>query len=477
MTTPYIIDYTDPLKASFSIPPYGFNGPGGNQSNTTMRLYGRGALNWGESVDENLVRLTENFFGATAPLSGSDGQVWLEAQLYWHNTTAGVYDGWYVYNLVDNDWDLVNGTGTVASSAVSTTLGSVYYDAGASTFYLYESLYKQQPADWIPRAFTVSTVAPTASDEPVVNWKTYNSHRGEWLFHSNAIMSATAPDVDLVKGGNTWINTTDGSLSYFNGTDWVSLVASESIIDMGGNNLINLPDQTYELPDSNNAASIKYVNTAITTVVGDVGADYVLKAGDTMTGALVLAGNPVNPLEAAPMQYVVAKAGDTMTGFLTLHADPVNDFHAATKQYVDDAIAGSSGGGSAGIQGWISFNPTTGVAIDSYNLTVSKNAVGNYTITIDPSVQKGNTNYTLIVGSAPQNAYTSGSTYGTNTMQQVNAWINSRGNTSFVVYAARKFNTFFNANGTLTNDGNFFHLWGAVAYDPSYISVALMWAP
>ena len=31
----------------------------------------------------------------------------------------------------------------------------------------------------------------------------------------------------------------------------------------------------------------------------------------------------------------VLKAGDTMTGYLTLNADPINPLHAATKQYTD----------------------------------------------------------------------------------------------------------------------------------------------
>ncbi len=35
----------------------------------------------------------------------------------------------------------------------------------------------------------------------------------------------------------------------------------------------------------------------------------------------------------------VAKAGDTMTGALVLHADPVNNLEAATKAYVDTAAS------------------------------------------------------------------------------------------------------------------------------------------
>ena len=101
----------------------------------------------------------------------------------------------------------------------------------------------------------------------------------------------------------------------------------------------------------------------------------VAKAGDTMTGALVLHADPTAALQAATKQYVdtadagldtrldtaeatlstlnadattktyvdaqdalkVAKAGDTMTGALLLHADPTANLQAATKQYVDTA--------------------------------------------------------------------------------------------------------------------------------------------
>lgn len=71
----------------------------------------------------------------------------------------------------------------------------------------------------------------------------------------------------------------------------------------------------------------------------------VAKAGDVMTGALTLYGNPTEALHAAPKQYVddeagklVQKAGSTMTGFLVLHANPVSNMQAVTKQYVDSSI-------------------------------------------------------------------------------------------------------------------------------------------
>jgi len=71
----------------------------------------------------------------------------------------------------------------------------------------------------------------------------------------------------------------------------------------------------------------------------------VARAGDTMTGPLVLHGNPAGPLEAVPRQFVdaialqvdgkVERSGDTMTGPLTLAADPTAPMQAVTLQYAD----------------------------------------------------------------------------------------------------------------------------------------------
>lgn len=79
----------------------------------------------------------------------------------------------------------------------------------------------------------------------------------------------------------------------------------------------------------------------------------VAKAGDTMTGLLILSGDPADALGAVTKQYAdaintalstsisgkLATAGGTLTGYLTLHADPTDDSHAANKNYVDDIAA------------------------------------------------------------------------------------------------------------------------------------------
>lgn len=62
------------------------------------------------------------------------------------------------------------------------------------------------------------------------------------------------------------------------------------------------------------------------------------RTGDTMTGPLVLAGNPTLPLGAATKQFVeqfLPLSGGTLTGALTLAADPTLAMQASTKQFAE----------------------------------------------------------------------------------------------------------------------------------------------
>ena len=119
------------------------------------------------------------------------------------------------------------------------------------------------------------------------------------------------------------------------------------------------------------AATKQYVDAAVAAGGGSSGgvtdaelqtalADYVPKAGGTMTGALTLPGAPTSNLHAATKQYVdekvasgggsggqdlsgyLQKSGGTMTGALTLSGAPTANLHAATKSYVDAAASGKA---------------------------------------------------------------------------------------------------------------------------------------
>jgi cytoskeletal protein CcmA (bactofilin family) len=95
------------------------------------------------------------------------------------------------------------------------------------------------------------------------------------------------------------------------------------------------------------------------------------KAGDTMTGPLVLSGAPTQNLHAATKLYVdsqlstpsgtVLLTGSTMTGPLVLSGAPTADLQAATKLYVDGSISGKvdkSGSTMTGALGLIAGSNT-----------------------------------------------------------------------------------------------------------------------
>lgn len=82
------------------------------------------------------------------------------------------------------------------------------------------------------------------------------------------------------------------------------------------------------------------------TYVDNAAALLLPKAGGTMTGALVLNANPAAPLEPATKNYtdtadalLLPKAGGTMTGALVLSGPPVGVLDATSKTYVDAADA------------------------------------------------------------------------------------------------------------------------------------------
>ena len=100
---------------------------------------------------------------------------------------------------------------------------------------------------------------------------------------------------------------------------------------------------------------IEALETADTdhAAAADPHAGYLKESGGTMTGKIILDGDPSADLHAATKQYVDANlteaeadalylqlTGGTLTGDLTLDADPDAALKAATKQYVDAQIAG-----------------------------------------------------------------------------------------------------------------------------------------
>lgn len=98
MAVNYIIDFSDPGVPSFVI------GPGQTNNDFSIRLYGQGATNYGEGINENLLHMLENFAHTVAPTNPTLGQ-------FWYDKGEGIFK-------------FFNGTDFVSA-------GSVFVSAGA----------------------------------------------------------------------------------------------------------------------------------------------------------------------------------------------------------------------------------------------------------------------------------------------------------------------------------------------------------
>lgn len=304
----YSIDYSEPLKVGFEIPAGGFDGPGASMgsSHTSLRLYGRGALEWGEAVDEDLVRLTENFASASPPVNPASGQLWAEIKLYHYTGTPGQFRRW---NFSTSSWDVtpitaVDGTNPINIPATPVVGTSYYYTlvGGVTTLYGYYpiSTVGNSVNGWRARSFTVGTI-PVSPEQTV---QVYNAFLGGWVPPQSVTVANVQPTNPTP--GTLWYDTSVGVLKVWDGVAWGAMTTTGSA----------------------STGNLNMGNYSITNVA-----------------------NPTNPTDALNLQtgnslYVNA-AGDTMTGSLILNADPTVALGAATKQYVDAAIAVVAGGSTA----------------------------------------------------------------------------------------------------------------------------------
>lgn len=333
----YQIDFSDPIRQSFTIPAGGLNGPGGSASNSTLRLYGRGALEWGEAVDEDLLRLSENFAAASPPSSANSGQIWVETKLYYHNSAAGNTGGWYRWNFTTSSWMLLNGTGSVGSVKPSVaSIGQYWY--GTDTFdgqtltnvlWGYYSLGRYEPAKWLPRSFMEEATAPTDAliPEQVMrvrdgNLLTPGNTRGAWSVPNSTSVGEDPPKAP--SPGMLWYQPSTGVLRvYSSDTTATGLLRWHDLIGPSLNGAATtIANGPISMKDQNTGTTYKITNVAAPTDLGDATnkkyvddglALKVAKAGDTMTGPLVVQA-------LATLNSLVVNGTTKLTGLLTASA-------------------------------------------------------------------------------------------------------------------------------------------------------------
>jgi hypothetical protein len=287
MTT-YAIDFADPLRTGFSIPQGGFNGPGGTLSNTTLRLYGRGAVEWGESVNENLVRIAENFAGATPPTVPLAGQLWLRQSLYVKNGA-----NFFRWNVAGNVWDVLTVTttaGTIGAFGAGISIGQYVYSTADAKLYRWDSAYKQATATWLERSMTVQGTNPTVQ-VPKQTLTVYDEYAEEWIVPPSSSVGDALPPAGAYTG-ELFYDTSTGTLYIWNSEDvqWQQILGPANT---GGGNtetsgdldmvsayrVINMLDPVNPQDAATRSWTLSQINTLALNATGD-----------TMTGTLTFSG-------------------------------------------------------------------------------------------------------------------------------------------------------------------------------------------
>ena len=159
------------------------------------------------------------------------------------------------------------------------------------------------------------------------------------------------------ESGQLWYNPTTNILSVYNGSAWSNVAAAGANFDLGGFNVTGLSLQSYPLPNSNTAATIKYVNDGLNAAVagsnvggiGSLGNGLVAKTGaGTYAARTLTAGTGINVINGSGV------AGDPTVA--------VDTTVIATQSYVNAAVASSTGGA---------------VTVEPISAGVPSNTIGN----------------------------------------------------------------------------------------------------
>src|SRR5210317_307735 len=92
---------------------------------TDLTLIGKGYAGFGEKLNENLVKLLENFNNTTAPSNKIQGQMWYDKT----NNQINVYTG--------SKWKPVGSTTNSASAPSNAVQGDMWLDTSNTQLYVY----------------------------------------------------------------------------------------------------------------------------------------------------------------------------------------------------------------------------------------------------------------------------------------------------------------------------------------------------
>ena len=125
---------------------------------TDLALFGKGYAGFGEKLNENLVKLLENFNKTSAPTNKITGQMWYDQT----NKQINVYTG--------AKWKPVGSTTNATTSPTNAVTGDMWFDTTNTQLYVYTgTVWSLIGPTSIPGSGVTQMVPETVSDNTGVN--------------------------------------------------------------------------------------------------------------------------------------------------------------------------------------------------------------------------------------------------------------------------------------------------------------------
>ena len=291
-------------------------------SYTSLTLIGKNFAGYGEFLNENFVRILENFSNTTSPSNPIKGQIW------WNSTanTMNVYTG--------SIWKSVSSSTAAGTAPTSPITGDLWWNTSTGQLEVWDG------AAWtvVGPAFTSSQGQSGAIADAVLDISAA-SHIIVKFYVSNVCVAVISKDpvfttialtgFSAISPGFNLSSSVAGNL--YNGDAYNTL-------RLGG----------YLAADYIRAAAAG-VTTQKFTVNTDSGIDIGNPTNVTIdieSGDLVVKNKATNKniilsvMKGAVQTSVLTVDGTT--GLILLNADPSANLGAATKQYVDNIVSGPS---------------------------------------------------------------------------------------------------------------------------------------
>jgi hypothetical protein len=215
---------------------------GGTQdsTSTSLTLTGKGSINWGEPLQENLLKLLENFASTTEPAHATTGQLWFNP------TTQTVFLCYSVDGFGVPSWTQIYSISniTLAAAPSSPTVGQLWFDTNTVV------LKHWSGSAWTPIYSSTSLTSETEPSSPATGqlWyksstkrmSIYNGTTWVYLFSGDSISSATAPTSPV--RGTLWFDTGSNTLKIYDNTNvFVPVSNSANIVFDGTYYILNAP--------------------------------------------------------------------------------------------------------------------------------------------------------------------------------------------------------------------------------------------